>query len=160
MVCSKSTTSGIQEGSWVCTANIFLISLLSRFLGRSLYIGLYDYEKAFDFLSRPRLLQDMMNQDIGCRFLKNVRNIYNVTSYVPQTSKTSLGDEIDTSFGVTQGKNSSANLFSCYVSDMHLKFDHLNCQHYMDPTWWLTTPLHFPKPCIPFKKRKKYSRIL
>ena len=73
-----------------CILQIFsllLITDLSRILHKNLYIGLFDYEKSFDFLSRPKLIQNMMEDDIGHRFVKSVTNVYNKTSYVPQTSQ-------------------------------------------------------------------------
>ena len=37
------------------------------------------------------------------------------------------------SYGVTQGKHSSSNFFSVFVSDMHQALDELNAHDYMDP---------------------------
>ena len=82
------------------------------FLEKGLFVGLFDYEKAFDFLNRPKLIDDMITNNIGHRFLKAVVDTYKVTTYVPQISKNALGEDIQTSYGVTQGKSSSANVFS------------------------------------------------
>ena len=127
--------AGFRPGQG-CSLQIFsllLLTDLSQFLNKKLFVGMFDYEKAFDFLSRPKLIQDMINKDIGHRFLKVIKNVYNVTSYVPQISRIALGEEINTSYGVTQGKHSSANLFSFYVSDMPQAIDQLNSDDYMDP---------------------------
>ena len=44
--------------------------------------------------------------------------MYSDTSYVAKISANEVGPEIKTQHGLTQGKNSSASLFSYYVSDM------------------------------------------
>ena len=44
--------------------------------------------------------------------------MYTHTSYRPKISESMLGESITTKHGVTQGKKSSANLYSFFVSDM------------------------------------------
>ena len=44
--------------------------------------------------------------------------MYKKTSYLPKLSNVETGAEIVTDHGVTQGKTTSANFFSLYVSDM------------------------------------------
>ena len=94
---------------------------------------MFDYEKAFDFLNRPKLIDDMMTNNIGHRFLKAFVDTYKATTYVPQISKNALGEDIQTSYGVTQGKSSSANVFSFFVSDTHQSVDEVNCNDFLDP---------------------------
>ena len=77
-----------------------------------------DYEKAFDFVNRVILLEKMMNKRAGDKYVKALYNSYTNTSYKPKISDNYTGAVIDTDSGVTQGKTSSANLFSFYVSDM------------------------------------------
>ena len=104
-----------------CIIQIFCLMLLadySRIMGTGFFVGLFDYEKAFDYLCRPLLLEELMNDGAGNKFVKCLYNIYKNTSYVPQTTNEQMGEEIYTSYGVTQGRSSSANLFSYYISDM------------------------------------------
>ena len=110
-----------HQGCLIPIFSMFLIIDMSKYLKKKLFIGLFDYEKAFDYLNRSQLLDKMMDNEIGTRFAKNFYNIYEDTSYILQSSKSSLGETITTSHGVTQGKNSSANLFSFYISDMSIK---------------------------------------
>ena len=59
--------------------------------------------------------------------------MYSFTSYVPKESNTSLGSGIETKRGVTQGKKSSANFFTLYVSDMLDAFREM-IDDFMDPS--------------------------
>ena len=104
-----------------CIIQIFamlLLADLSRITGVGLYVGLFDYEKAFDFVCRPLLLQNMMKDGAGNKFTQCLYNMYKNTSYVPQISNTQMGEEIFTDYGVTQGRSSSGSLFSFFISDM------------------------------------------
>ena len=60
-----------------------------------------------------------MQNNIEDRYLQNFKNMYTDTSYIPRISNNEIGEEINTEYGVTQGKCSSANIFSFFVSDMH-----------------------------------------
>ena len=51
---------------------LFLSVEMASILGKSLYIGLLDFEKAFDFLNRKTLLKDLMHKGIGNSLLKNL----------------------------------------------------------------------------------------
>ena len=52
-----------------------------------------------------------------------VINFYRISKTHTLTLVTFLTYQIETHHGVTQGKNSSADIFSFYVSDMHLELD-------------------------------------
>ena len=91
---------------------------LSKRLNKDMLIGVIDYEKAIDFTNRYRLCEDMMKKHFGKRFLMNYMNSYESTSYVVKESVNERGDSIKTDQGLTQGKTTSANYFSLYVSDM------------------------------------------
>ena len=82
------------------------------------YILFMDYEKAFDFVNRALLLEKLMNKGAGNKFVKALYESYTYTYYKPKISDKYTGAAIETDSGVTQGKTSSANLFSFYVSDM------------------------------------------
>ena len=83
-----------------------------------LFVAFMDYEKAFDFMNRAKLIEKMMNHNMGKKLIEATANMYSYTAYIPKESNTTLGDKIETKHGVTQGKVSSANLYSFYVSDM------------------------------------------
>ena len=104
-----------------CLLQIFLIFLLmelAKATQNELFIAFMDYEKAFDFMNRAKLIQKMTAQNIGKRFAEAIAQMYSYTAYVPKESNTTLGEKIETKHGVTQGKTSSANFYSFYVSDM------------------------------------------
>ena len=85
-----------------------------------------DYEKAFDFVNRHKLINDMVVKGADKYLVRNIYNMYKETSYIPQIDKNRMGDEISTKFGVTQGKNSSCDIFSFYTSDMPECFSQQN----------------------------------
>ena len=78
---------------------------MSNYLGKNIFIGLLDYEKALDFVNRSTLLKKLMAQGVGHVFLKIITNIYQSTSYLLKISDNMLGDEITTFHGVTSRKN-------------------------------------------------------
>ena len=77
-----------------------------------------DYEKAFDFMNRKLLIDKLQKKKAGSKFTGAIHRMYSKTSYTPKVSDTMLGESIPTDHGVTQGKKSSANLYSFFVSDM------------------------------------------
>ena len=95
----------------------------ARYRGYDLFIGLLDYEKAFDFVNRHRLINDLVEEGADRNLIKNIYNMYKETSYVPKIDKNNAGDEIRTMYGVTQGKTSSCDIFSFYTSDMPQCFE-------------------------------------
>ena len=105
---------------------------LSKATNNELFIAFMDYEKAFDFMNRSVLIEKMTARNIGKRFVEAIAQMYSHTAYIPKASNTTLGDKIETKHGVTQGKKSSANFYSFYVSDMP---DSLKSQinDFMDP---------------------------
>ena len=118
-----------------CLLQIFVIYLLmelSKVTGNEIYVAFMDYEKAFDFLNRKHLMDKLVQKNVGKRFVKAIHSMYQTTAYVPKISNTQLGDRITTDHGVTQGKESSANLYSFYVSDMPTYVEHFTTD-FMDP---------------------------
>ena len=118
-----------------CLLQIFVIYLLMELAnatGKELFVAFMDYEKAFDYLNRKRLMDKLCQQKAGRRFVTAIHNMYLNTSYVPKLSNTRLGEKIRTEHGVTQGKESSANLYSFYVSDMSSCLEHFSLD-FMDP---------------------------
>ena len=109
-----------------CVLQLFALFLLldwTTYKGCDLYIGLLDYEKAFDFVNRNRLINDLVHDGADRNLVKNIYNMYEETFYVPNIDQHRLGDEIRTMYGVTQGKTSSCNIFSYYTSDMPQRFE-------------------------------------
>ena len=104
-----------------CLLQIFVIFLLMELAKKThneLFIAFMDYEKAFDFMNRAKLIQKMTSCNIGKRFAEAIAQMYSYTAYVPKESNTTLGEKIETKHGVTQWKKSSANFYSFFVSDM------------------------------------------
>ena len=112
--------AGFRKGQG-CLLQIFSIYLLielAKSTKNELFIAFMDYEKAFDFMNRSVLINKLTDKNIGKRFVEAVAQMYSYTAYIPKQTNTTLGDKIETKHGVTQGKQSSANFFSFYVSDM------------------------------------------
>ena len=126
--------AGFRKGQG-CIVHIFSLLLqidLSKHLNRDLFVALFDYEKAFDYVNRPTLIQDLVKHGIGSRFTKAICNMYTTTKYIPKISQSRLGEEISTNYGVTQGRCSSANLFSFYVHDLYKEANNINMIEFMD----------------------------
>ena len=118
-----------------CLLQIFCIYLLMEYArenGHEIFVAFMDYEKAFDFLNRKKLIEKMCQRNAGQRFIGAIHSMYETTAYVPKLSQSRLGDRITTEHGVTQGKESSANLYSLYVSDMPNYLAHYTVD-FMDP---------------------------
>lgn len=109
-----------------CILQLFTLFLLldwASYRDHDLFIGLLDYEKAFDFVNRYRLINDLVDEGADRNLVRNIYNMYSETSYVPKMDNNHLGDEISTKYGVTQGKSSSCDIFSFYTSDMPQSFE-------------------------------------
>ena len=118
-----------------CLLQIFVIYLLmelANLTGKELYVAFMDYEKAFDYLNRKRLMDKLCQKNAGKRFVNAIHNMYQTTAYIPKVSSKRLGERITTDHGVTQGKESSANLYSFYVSDMPSCLENFTSD-FMDP---------------------------
>ena len=120
--------AGFRKGQG-CNLQIFAMLLtidLMKKQDKELFVGLLDYEKAFDFTNRVKMIEMMMDNNIGAKYVHNWFETYKSTSFVPKNSTTAIGDAIETWYGVTQGKHSSANIFSFFVSDMARVINHEN----------------------------------
>ena len=112
--------AGFTKGQG-CPLQVFsayLLLELAKSQGQQLFIAYMDYEKAFDFLNRKLLIDKLQKKKAGSKFTSAIHRMYSKTSYTPKISDSMLGDSIVTNHGVTQGKKSSANLYSFFVSDM------------------------------------------
>ena len=84
---------------------------------KTLYVGCFDIEKAYDKVSRQLLLKKLIKCGIGHIMLNALKAIYTITSCVLV-----LGDKMSTEFcttcGIRQGAPSSSNLFMLFVNDL------------------------------------------
>ena len=97
---------------------LYLLMELARSKGETLFIGFIDYEKAFDFVNRYDIVDDLMNEKAGSTFTKAVANMYEKTYYVPKISPTRKGEAIESVHGVTQGRKLSTSLFSFAIRNI------------------------------------------
>ena len=118
-----------KQGCNIQIFALFLVLDMAKCLGKTVFIGLLDFEKAYDYVNRPALMTSMMDDGIGATFLKNLNNMYEQINYLTKTSSRMMDDPIISDHGVTQGRNSSSNIFSYYISDMN---DPLENQGYDD----------------------------
>ena len=103
-----------------CLIQIFAIYVAMEFLnsiGKSLYIGFLDYEKAFDFINRANLIEHLKEKGAGSKFVRAVASMYKETSYIPKICNR-MGKSIIAKHGVTQGRQTSTSFFSFEVQDM------------------------------------------
>ena len=94
----------------------YLLLELAKANGQQLFIAYMDYEKAFDFMNRKLLTDKLLKKEAGSKFTRATQRMYSNTSYASKVSDSMLGESISTKHGVTQGKKSSANLYSFFVS--------------------------------------------
>ena len=107
-----------KQGPPIQLFTIYLLLDYAEMNDKEVYIIFMDYEKAFDYVNRALLIEKMMQRGAGHKFVKAVHKSYEKTSYLPKLTNAYTGAAIETDFGVTQGKTSSSNYFSMYVSDM------------------------------------------
>ena len=103
--------AGYRKGRW-CVIQLFGLLILIHYakcLGKDVFIGLLDFEKAFDYTNRELLIKRLIMDGIGKKMIGAIKNMYLDTTYVPKLSGR-IGDEIISNYGVTQGRKSSANL--------------------------------------------------
>ena len=149
-VCVNAVQSGFQKLKSTLH-QIFTIRLLieiAKMTNTTLYIGMFDLEKAFDKVSRYKLLQKLIAKGIGNCMLQALKRIYKFTYCV-----LSYGHDISTKFrtftGIRQGAASSALLFIAFIDDLvkHLEercepepmLDTLHCLLHADDTAILST---------------------
>ena len=129
-----------REQSAFCSGKGCLLPLFSVFLllhyalkeNIDLCMGLMDYEKAFDFSNRAKIVDKLMERGCGRAFTEAILKMLTSTTYIPSVNNKLCG-EITTSYGVTQGRNSSPNLYSFYVSDMPRCTDVMPEKDFIDP---------------------------
>ena len=132
-----------NQGCLVQIFAVFLSIETVNCLKKSLFIGLLDFEKVFDSMNRQTLTKDLTRKDVGGTFLKSINSMYREINYLPKLSDNLMGEAISADQGVTQGRNSSANLFSFYISDMNGPLNDLAATDFIGVCFnLLMTPLY------------------
>jgi hypothetical protein len=109
--------SRLKQGCLIQIFAIYVIMEFMKSIGKCLYLGFLDYEKAFDFVNRFNVVTKLMNKGAGARFTRAIADMYDETFYVPKICN-KIGDEIAAKHGVTQGRQSSTSLFSFEVKEL------------------------------------------
>ena len=113
--------------------SLLLIIEHGKNIKKNIFIGLLDYEKAFDYTNRATLIEDLITQGIGHKMAEAIKSMYSKTSYTPKISNNLIGKPISTNHGVTQGRKSSGSLFAFTISDMSDALKGKSTQDFMDP---------------------------
>ena len=100
---------------------------------KNLFVGFLDYEKAFDYANRGQIILDLINANCGKAFIQAISKMFTETFYAPKIGKNIMGESISSKHGVTQGRKSSTNLFSFFVSDMGNTLRTVNTTDFHDP---------------------------
>ena len=121
-----------KHGCLLPLFTIFLLIHYSRQEGRDLCIGFMDYEKAFDYANRAAIVLKLIEKGCGRIFTEAVAKMFKSTTYIPSYDN-KLCEEIRTSYGVAQGRNSSPDFYSFFVSDMPRCTDSMPNKDFIDP---------------------------
>ena len=78
-------------------------------------------------------MRKLSSDKVGNRAIRNFAHMYCNTKYVAKISNNEVGEDIDTKHGVTQGKTSSASIFSYFISDMHEAINNIHPKDFFDP---------------------------
>ena len=111
--------SAFQKGKSVLH-QLFTIRLLTAIAKQNnitLYIGLFDLAKAFDKVSRFRLLQKLVTKGIGNCMLQALKRVYMCTFCVLSYGK-EYSEKFRTFTGIRQGAASSTLLFIGFIDDL------------------------------------------
>ena len=119
-----------------CPVPLFTLNLLIDYAdetNRGIFVGFLDFEKAYDYVNRAKLLTNLMDDRCGKNYVRALAKMYGESSYAPKLNTTQLGKKITTNHGVTQGRKSSGNLFSYYISDMAKAVKTVPTTDFLDP---------------------------
>ena len=119
-----------------CLLPIFTLIVLIIFCkeeNKNLFVGFLDYEKAFDYANRAQISRNLMDKGCGKHYVRAISEMYVESLYAPKINKNQLGDNISTKHGATQGRASSTNLFSFYVSDIGSALNDVDSNDFLDP---------------------------
>ncbi len=127
--------SGFRSGQG-CPLPLFTFIILIVYCKEKkldLFVGFLDFEKAFDYVNRARLLTDLMGKGCGSKYVQALSKMYMESFYMPKVGERRLGNSIRTVHGVTQGRRSSTNYFSFFVSDMPHCTKNIGTNDFLDP---------------------------
>ena len=119
-----------------CPFQLFMMIILIHYArenGIDLYVGFMDYEKAYDYANRANIISDLMKDGCSSAMVRALTKMLTTSTYCPKSSKNCVSEGIETDYGVTQGRCSSGNIFSYYVSKMSSAFDPEKTDDFMDP---------------------------
>ena len=119
-----------------CLLQIFLLMILivySKEKKKDLFVGFLDFEKAYDYVNRAQVIRDLIGKGCGKYLTRAITKMFTTSTYYPKLDGYNIGDGIETQHGVTQGRRSSGNLFSFYISDMKTVTQNLQTNDFMDP---------------------------
>ena len=106
--------AGAQKGR-SCLEQIFTLRMLSNFAiyrKQKLYVLFIDYSKAYDRVSRQKLIEVLKSLGCGKVMLSAIQSMYKCTKNILKTAV------IDSTIGVRQGAPSSCLLFVIYINEM------------------------------------------
>ena len=109
--------------------------------GTTLYIGMFDLEKAFDKVFPIKLLQKLIKMGIGKCMLEALKRLYIFTFCILTFGK-EFSKKFQTFTGIRQGAASSAVLFIAFINDRcqpEPTLDTLHCLLHADDTTTLST---------------------
>ena len=132
----KTNPEQASQSGQGCLLQIFLLMALIVYSSekkKELYVGFLDFEKAYDYVNRANVIREMMKNGCGKFLTRAVAKMFTKSTYYPKLNGQSLGDGIETDHGVTQGRRSSGNLFSFYISDMKTATQDIGTNDFMDP---------------------------
>ena len=116
---TDESNGGFLKGSRT-TDNIFiLLGLIQRqlFLGKSLYLCMVDFSKAFDLVNRHILFYKLMKQGYHGRVIDTLRSLYRKTYFKVKCHGMLITPILDQR-GVNQGCNTSPTLFRTNLTDL------------------------------------------
>ena len=118
-ICISNEQSAFQKGKSTLHQLFFmrLIIELAKKTDTTIYIGLFDLEKAFDKVSRFLMLRNLIALGIGNCMLQALKRLYAPTFCILNHCK-EFYDTFRTYTGIRQGAASSAHLFIVFVDDL------------------------------------------
>ena len=149
-VCVNAVQSGFQKLKSTLHqifTNRLLIEI-AKMTNTTLYIGMFDLDKAFDKVFRYKLLQELIPKGIGNCMLQALKRICKYTCCV-LSHEHGISKKFCTFTGIRQDAASSALLFIAFIDDLvkHLEercepetiLDTLHCLLHADDTAILST---------------------
>ena len=96
---------------------IRVISQLAKKLNITVYLGFFDIQKAFDHVSRFKMLQKLVKLGIGSCMLNALKKVYMDTNCIV-SYQGKYSEEFHTYSGIRQGASSSVLLFNAFMDDL------------------------------------------